>query len=153
MMPSRRSSNVPATSSVFPDLIGDLSRIFENDVFSNRFMPGHVMHNVPATNIRETEIDYQIEVAAPGLRKEDFHVDIQNHTLIISAERRDEKKKEEENFTRREYNYSSFERSFRLPETVKEEDINATYKDGVLMLTIPKAEETPKQERRQINIK
>ena len=153
MMPSRRTSNVPATGSILPDLIGDMNRLFENDFFGNRFMPGQLMQNVPATNIRETEKEYQIEVAAPGLNKEDFHVDVQNRMLIISAEKKVEKNEGDENFTRREYNFSSFQRSFRLPETVREEDIDASYKNGVLMLTIPKVEETGKQKRRQINIK
>ena len=152
-MPARKDSNSPARRNMFPDLFGDFGSFFDNDLFQNRLMPSRMMQNMPATNIRENDKDYQIEIAAPGLKKDDFNVDVENGMLTISSEKKDEKEEKDENYTRREYNYSSFSRSFRLPETVKEEDINASYKDGVLMLTIPKKEESQKPKRRQINIK
>ena len=111
------------------------------------------MQNMPATNIKENDTNFQIEIAAPGLKKEDFNVDIEKGMLTISSEKKDEKEEKDENYTRREYNYSSFSRSFRLPESVTEDDIDATYKDGVLKLIIPKKEENQKSQRRQINIK
>lgn len=138
---------------MFPDFFSDLDRFFDTDS-SNRFMPmNRMMQNTPATNIRETDKEFQIEVAAPGLKKDDFHIDIENGMLTISSEKKEEKEEKDENYTRREYNYSSFQRSFQLPESVREDDINASYKDGVLMLTIPKKEEAQKPQRRQINIK
>jgi HSP20 family protein len=153
MMPAKNNSGTLTRRNAFPDFFGELDRFFDND-FNNRFLPANrMMHNIPAINIRENEKDFQIEVAAPGMKKEDFHIDVENGMLMISSEKKEEKEEKEENFTRREYNYSSFQRSFQLPDSVREEDINASYKDGVLMLTIPKNEEAQKPKRRQINIK
>ncbi|MDX5348970.1 MAG: Hsp20/alpha crystallin family protein [Hymenobacteraceae bacterium] len=157
MKPAKRNeSGFPAMRNIFSDFFSDSDNFFGNDFFPARMMPSRMMQNMPATNIRETDKDFQIEVAAPGLKKEDFNIDVENGMLMISSEKKEEKedkKEEDDNYTRREYNYSSFQRSFRLPETVKEEDINASYKDGVLMLTIPKKAETNKNNRRRINIK
>jgi HSP20 family protein len=155
MMPTRRdSSNYPTTrKNMFPDFFSNLGSFFDEDVFGSRMMPSRMMQNMPATNIKENDKNFQIEIAAPGLKKEDFNVDIENGMLTISAEKKDEKEEKDENYTRQEYNYSSFSRSFRLPESVTEDDIDASYKDGVLMLTIPKKEEPQKPQRKQINIK
>lgn len=154
MMPAKKESNSPARRNMFPDFFGDFGSFFDNDFLPNRFMQSsRLLQNMPATNIKETDKSYEIEIAAPGLNKEDFNIDVENGTITISSEKKDEKEEKDENYTRREYNYSSFSRSFRLPETVKEEDIDATYKDGVLMLSIPKKEEAQKPQKRQINIK
>ncbi|AKD02725.1 Hsp20/alpha crystallin family protein [Pontibacter korlensis] len=138
--------------SVFSDFFSDVDRFFENDFLR---MPSQVgrqmMSNVPATNIRENEKDFTIEVAAPGLNKEDFHIDVNEGVLTISSQREDERTDEQENFTRREYNYSSFSRSFRLPDTVKEDDIKARYENGVLHVSVPKGTEQERP-RRRINI-
>lgn len=152
-MPAKTDSSTPAIRNMFPDFFGNFGSFFEDDFFQNRLMPSRLLQNMPATNIRETDKDFQIEIAVPGLKKEDFKIDIDNGMLSISAEKRDEKEEKDKNYTRREYNYSSFSRSFRLPETVKEEGIDASYNNGVLMLCIPKKEETAKPQRRQIDIK
>ncbi|ADY52455.1 heat shock protein Hsp20 [Pseudopedobacter saltans DSM 12145] len=96
----------------------------------------------PAVNIAENEQNYALEVIAPGFKKEDFNLKVDDDILTISAETKsdtqeDNKKKE---YTRREYNFRSFTRSFRLPENVKDNDIKASYSDGVLHLTLPKSE-------------
>ena len=153
MIPAKKDNASPARRNMFPDFFGNLSSFFDDDFFPNRFMPGRLMQNMPATNIKENDTNFQIEIAAPGLKKEDFNVDIEKGMLTISSEKKDEKEEKDENYTRREYNYSSFSRSFRLPESVTEDDIDATYKDGVLKLIIPKKEENQKSQRRQINIK
>ncbi|MEI5579364.1 Hsp20/alpha crystallin family protein, partial [Streptomyces brasiliscabiei] len=86
----------------------------------------------PAVNVSETDKNYEIEVAAPGMKKDDFKVKVENGAIHISAERKEEKEEKQKNYTRQEYSYNSFSRSFTLPEDVKEDDIKAQYEDGVL---------------------
>lgn len=96
--------------------------------------------SVPAVNVAETEQAFELEVAAPGKSKEDFKVAVDNNVLSISSENEEEKATEEKNYTRKEYSYSSFSRSFTLPDNANEEEINATYVNGVLKVAIPKKE-------------
>ena len=122
----------------------DTSRFFDSD-----FMKLSAGTALPAVNIKETENEFTIEVAAPGMTKKDFEISIENGILSISAEREEEKEEKEENFTRREFNYSNFTRSFALPENVNEEKINANYEDGLLKLHLMKKQVTklpPKKE-------
>ena len=93
---------------------------------------------MPAVNIIENDKNYEIELAAPGMRKSDFKVKLEKGFLTISAEREEKKEEKEKNYTRKEYSSSSFTRSFTLPDDVKEDDIKAHYEDGVLKLTIAK---------------
>ncbi len=98
--------------------------------------------NLPSVNLKETETEIEVELAAPGMKREDFRVEIDNDILIISSEK--EEKKEEvskkENYVRREFNYQSFSRTFRLPETIDENKIEANYKDGILHVVVGKKE-------------
>ena len=115
--------------------------------FESDQMPARLGMNVPSVNISETPKDYILEVAAPGLERKDFNIEIDNHTLCISAEKEEKKEEKEEDngYTRKEYSYNSFSRSFTLPDDVKENNIDAKYVDGILKLTVPKAKEsTPK---------
>jgi HSP20 family protein len=154
MKPMRRerSGESLAPKSFFTDFFSDVDRFFENDLFR---MPAQLgrqfMRNMPATNIRENEKDYTIEVAAPGMAKDDFNIDVDEGMLTISSQKEEDTTQEEGNFTRREYNYSSFSRSFRLPESVNAEDIKARYEEGVLKISVPKREEQPTQ-RKRVNI-
>jgi len=95
----------------------------------------------PAVNIAENEKNYSVEVVAPGFRKEDFKLKVADDILTISAEAKSEKKEngKEKEYTRREYSYSSFTRSFRLPDDVKDDSISASYQDGILKLELPKS--------------
>jgi len=106
----------------------------------------------PSVNVIETEDDYRIEVAAPGLGKEEFDINIEDNLLTISAEVKKEEKESTDKYTRREFNYSSFKRSFNLPDTVNAENIAASYDSGVLSLTLPKREEAKPQPVRKIEI-
>jgi len=110
--------------------------------------------NVPAVNIKETDHSYVVELAAPGKKKEDFNIELEDNVLTISSEARNEKeeKDNEGKYTRREFSYSSFKRAFTLPETVNEYEINATYENGVLHLTLPKKEEALPKPKRMIEI-
>jgi HSP20 family protein len=111
-----------------------LSDFFEsNDLFKDGFWNKDW---VPAVNVSESDKSYEIEVAAPGMKKDDFKIKIEKGTLHISAEKKDEKEEKGKNYTRREYNYNSFSRSFTLPDDVKEDDIKAQYEGGVLKLTV-----------------
>ena len=89
----------------------------------------------PAMNINETDDHYGIELSAPGFSKKDFEVTIDNGYLNISAERSISKEEEEKNYTCKEFSYNSFEKSLLLPESVKEEDIKAKYKDGIAIFS------------------
>ena len=99
---------------------------------------------VPSVNVVENDQNYLVSVAAPGLKKEDFKIDVEGSMLTISAEKEEEKEGKEGKYNRKEYNYSSFSRSFSLPEAVNREQIAAKYDDGVLKLTLPKKEDVKK---------
>ena len=111
---------------------------------------------VPAVNVKETETDFKIEVAAPGLKKEDIKVEMENGVLSISAENKIEKEESDKNgrYTRREFSYSSFKRSFSVDEkTVDAEKIDAKYENGVLNLTLPKKTKSePEKKSKTITI-
>lgn len=137
---NKRSSLMPGFSDVF------------DSVFNDNFFADRMVSRVPATNISETEDHYHVELAAPGLKKEDFKLNLERNVLNISVEKRKEEKQDERNFSKREYSYSSFVRSFTLPESANENGIQATYNDGILTIDIPKREEA-KTISRQIEIK
>lgn len=110
--------------------------------------------NVPAVNISETETGFELELAAPGMKKDDFNIEVDNHVMTISNESTSESSEENKakNFSRREFYYSAFKRSFNLPETVNTEAIKAGYNDGILKIEIPKKEEALPKPKRMIQI-
>ena len=95
----------------------------------------------PAVNIAENEKNYSVEVVAPGFGKEDFKLKVDDDILTISAESKIENESDDKQreYTRREYSYNSFTRSFRLPDNVKDDSISASYQDGILKLELPKS--------------
>ena len=103
-------------------------------------------------NVVESEDKFKIEVAAPGLEKKDFDLNIEKDYLIIESSKKEEKEVKEEKFTRREFNYASFKRSFYLPETVDANKIKAKYENGVLNITLPKMEKAEVETSRTIKI-
>ncbi|RMF30517.1 MAG: Hsp20/alpha crystallin family protein [Bacteroidetes bacterium] len=107
---------------------------------------------MPAVNIKETDDDFQIEVAAPGMNKKDFNVEVDNGMLVISAEREVSDEEKNDNYTRKEFSYQSFKRSFMLPDSVDAEKINAKYTDGILRLSLPKKPEAKPQPAKTIKI-
>ncbi|WP_276370249.1 Hsp20/alpha crystallin family protein [Chryseolinea sp. H1M3-3] len=110
--------------------------------------------NVPSVNIRETPKEYILEVAAPGLERKDFNIEVDNHTLSISAEKEEQKeeKSEDNGYSRKEYSFNSFTRSFTLPDDVKENNIDAKYDNGILKVTVPKAKESTAKTVKKINV-
>ena len=110
---------------------------------------------LPAVNVKESNDDFQIEVAAPGMTRDDFKVELDNNVLTISSEReqKNEEKDEKGNYTRREFSYQSFQRSFSLPESkVLGDKISARYSDGILYVTVPKSEDAKVKPAKQIAI-
>ena len=128
-----------------------LADLFDNDrFFASPWLSGR---NMPAVNIKENEKNYEVELAVPGYDKKDFEISIDNGVLTVSAEKSEETEKKEDNYTRREFGFSSFSRSFNLPTNINEENIDAKYADGVLKLTIAKRQESNGKSRKQISIK
>jgi HSP20 family protein len=98
--------------------------------------------SIPAANVTEGDSSYTIKMAVPGLEKDDFNVEIDNNVLTVSSKKEKSAETQEDNFTRKEYSYSSFKRSFSIPENTNTDSIEANYKNGELILTIPKKEVT-----------
>lgn len=121
----------------------------------NEWFEGGLLHrtlNVPAVNITEENGNYTVTMAAPGMKKDDFNVDIDGNMITISAETEEEKEESKKKYTRKEYNYSSFSRSFTLPEDVEKSKIDAKYDNGVLMLNLPKKEAAKQNNAQKINV-
>ena len=121
----------------FPSVWEDF---FNNDLFALSAMASRGA-TVPAVNINETDKEFELELAAPGLKKNDFKVNIDRNVLTVSTEKKEEKEEKDKNFTRKEFSYHSFSRSFTLPESINQEKIDAKYNDGVLKLVLPKKDE------------
>ena len=116
-------------------------RNFFNDDFNGFFVKPFNSTYSPAVNVVESKDNFRIDFAVPGFNKGDFNVKMDGNILTISGEKKNEVKKDEENFTMREFSYSSFSRQFNLPETVNGSNISAEYADGILKVMLPKKEE------------
>ncbi|MBW1764954.1 MAG: Hsp20/alpha crystallin family protein [Deltaproteobacteria bacterium] len=127
-----------------------------DSLFGREYMPNFYANgsfkSVPAVNIMEDDDGYSIEVAAPGLGKKDFNINLENDVLTISSERENEVEENESTTRRREFSYNSFKRSFTLPDSIDTEKIKASHKDGILYVALPKREEAKVQPTRQITI-
>jgi len=140
-----KSPRLPWYDTMFRDLLGS-DRMLTNDFFLEN-------NWVPAMNVKETKDKFDIEIAAPGFNKKDFQISIENGLLKISAEHKEEEEEKDEDFTRREFNYNSFYRSFTLPENVNEEEvIDATYKRGILKLVLNKLQMEETVQKRVIEV-
>lgn len=127
------------------------SDFFDSDEFFNDPLWNRRLDE-PALNIKETDDAFKVELAAPGFSKKDFDVNIDEGCLNISAEKSTSKEEEEGNYTRKEFSYNSFEKALRLPEGVKEEEVKATYKDGILSFNLLKKEEAKKHDPKVIEV-
>jgi HSP20 family protein len=130
-----------------------------NDFFNTDFSDWSLSHysdtntTLPAVNIKENTDGFMVEMAAPGMAKDDFKIELNNDLLTISSEKKNEHEtKEGETYTRREYSYQSFSRSFTLPKSVDAEKISAKYENGILSIEIPKKEEAKPKPAKQISI-
>jgi HSP20 family protein len=121
-----------------PSLLSAFENFWGNDLVNYDMLS---KAKLPAVNVKDKDKEYEIEVAAPGFKKEDFTISVENRILTISAEEKEEKEVKEDKYTRREFLSSSFTRSFSLPENIDESQICGHYDDGVLHVTIPKGQE------------
>lgn len=131
-----------------------LDHLLDNDLFdwSNRNF-SKTNTTLPAVNIREDKNGFKVEMSAPGLEKEDFKIELKNSLLTISCEKKEEDEiRENAQYTRKEFSYQSFTRSFNLPEMVENDKIEAKYESGILKVSIPKKEETKPKPSRMIEI-
>ena len=139
---------VKREANAFPSLF---ERLF-NDQWALNGSVSDGAFTVPSVNIEENEKGYNLQMAVPGLKKEQIKIDLDHRLLTISASESNEHQESKGKFNRREFNYSSFKRSFTLPETVNVEKIDASYKEGILNISLPNKDEVLKANR-QISIK
>ena len=131
------------SGETFPAMFDDFFKPW-NEWLGNGGSWGKVL-TVPAVNITENNDDFKVTVAAPGLKKNDFTIDVEGNMLTISSEKEENFEQKEARYTRKEYSYTSFNRSFSLPEEVNQGKIEASYAEGVLTVVLPKKEEAKKQ--------
>jgi len=134
-MSTRAITRSALTPSVCDDFFKPWNEWFVNGDFSTRIL------TVPAVNIVEDPKHYEVSLAAPGLKKEDFQITVEGNMLTVHVEKEQKQEEEEGTFSRREYSYTSFSRNFSLPEDVKQEDIEAKYQDGILSIRLPRRDD------------
>lgn len=133
--------------SVFDDM-------FKADWLGGTTNVNSIGTSIPAVNIKESEDSFNVAVAAPGMAKDDFNIELDNDVLTISSEEKKEEESSDNNgrFTRKEFSYRSFKRAFSLPDSVDSSKISASYNNGVLEIELPKKEEAKVQPKRLIDI-
>ncbi|WP_372948517.1 Hsp20/alpha crystallin family protein [Mariniphaga sp.] len=143
------------TNSMFPSIPSFTDRFFGGNLMDwNNWNFAGIDSTLPAVNVKESDSDFKIEVAAPGLKKSDFKLNYDKGRLTISSEKSDEKsEKNGKEVTRREFSYQSFQRSFTIPDDIVNADkISAKYKDGILHVTLPKREEAKVKTVKEIKV-
>ncbi|HMC01685.1 MAG TPA: Hsp20/alpha crystallin family protein [Flavobacteriaceae bacterium] len=138
-------NSLPSLPTWFDEILG---KNFGNEFMSN-FNTGM---SLPAVNVIDSANEFVVEMAVPGLKKSDFEISIDNHVLAIGVEKKTENNEETDNYTRREFGYSSFKRTFAIPESVDVDKISASYNDGIMKVLLPKREEAKKKPLRNIKI-
>lgn len=139
-------NRLPGLPSWFDDILG---KNFGDEFLSN-FNTGITM---PAVNIIDTDNEFVVEMAVPGLKKSDFQITIDNGILSVGAETKAEENEETENYTRKEFGYASFKRTFAIPDSVETGSIMAGYTDGILKISLPKRDEAKRKPVKNIEIK
>ena len=129
---------------IFPSLINE----FFNDDFGVNFLNNN--HSVPSVNTIENDDSFEIDLAVPGMKKDDFSIELENNVLIISSETSNNVSNE--NLRLNEFNYSSFQRSFKIPESVNLDKIKGNYKNGILKVLLPKKKDSISKTNRLITI-
>lgn len=143
-------SNIKKSETGFPSVFSDL---FDYDKFFGGQPFKNFQNNFPAVNVKETDKDYKIELAVPGFKKENINVHLDNDILHIMAENKNEKNEENEKFTRKEFSFNSFSRSFQLPKSANNEKIDAKYENGILKIAVNKKTEAIKSNnKKQIKV-
>ncbi len=142
----RRTQGDLLSPFVFNDLFRPWNEWFDNENIWQGF-------TMPAVNIVETKEAFKVSMAAPGLKKEDFKVEVEDNLITISSEKEEKKEEKEKKYSRKEYNYSAFSRCFTLPKDVNKEKIVATYENGILNLELPKVAGTKVSSTKEIAVK
>jgi HSP20 family protein len=143
----KNRNSLPGMPALFDDFLGRELFNWGNSNFSQ------TQTTVPSVNIKESAENFEVEVAAPGMDKKDFNIQLESNTLTISSSKEHNEEKQENGYSRREFSYQSFQRSFILPKDVVDEDrIAAKYENGLLQLTIPKKEDARQKGPRMIEI-
>jgi len=124
---------------------------FGKDLLSSFFSDG-ADYTVPAVNIKENDKSFEIEVAAPGVNKDDFKINLEKNVLTVSSEKETKIEVDPDNFMKREFGYNSFSRSFSIPESVNADKIKASHENGVLTIQLPKIEEAKLKNKKEIKI-
>lgn len=127
-----------------------LTGLLENFLGDDFFFKEHAAH-VPAVNISEDKDKYTLELSAPGFEKDDFKIELKKGMLVVSGQHQSEKETEEKTYSRKEFSYGSFQRSFSLPEEINDEAIEAKYENGVLKVSLVKSDD-PKKGTKEIKI-
>lgn len=145
----KRNGLFPTVNTIFDDF-------FSKDIFDwtdKNF--ASLGSSLPSVNLKESDDKLEVDLAAPGMKKEDFKVEIDNNVLMISSEKSEEKEetRKKDNYVRKEFNYQSFCRSFSLPDSIDENKVEAKYKDGILHVAIEKKEGGEKKAHKTIAIK
>jgi len=140
---NRENDNLPVFSNLWDNF---LNRDLDDFYFNSNML------RTPSVNIVEGKEDFTIELAAPGMQKKDFNVNIDHDLLTIEAKKESKSESNDERYTRREFNFNSFRRSFTLPESIVQEKIDAKYNDGILRIILPKKEEAKVKPSREIAI-
>lgn len=133
---------------------------FEDQFFDNDWLDfmnsnfSETNTTLPSVNVKETDEEFQVELAAPGLKKEDFNINLENNQLTVSSEHKEEAKKEDDGkYSRREFSYQSFKRTFTIPENMVDSDkIDAKYEEGILHIRLPKLEQAKTKPSRVIEV-
>lgn len=145
------STLIKRNGLTFPTLVNDLLDTnildFNGDVFN-----WPTAKNIPSVNVTETPKEFKIEMAAPGLERKDFHVEVENGMLTIKSEKQEEKEEKGKNFIRKEYSFNQFCRSFQVPENILAEKIDAKYENGILKVALPKKEVTVSNPKKEIKV-
>jgi HSP20 family protein len=139
---------------MLPTITRKTFRPFFPSLFDDDFFPVNTSrpNSLPAVNIREDDKNYFLDLAVPGMDKKDLKIDINEDVLTISSESKTENEEKQEGYTRKEFSYSSFVRSFYIPENVNRDSIQANYKEGILTVSFPKHEEDKKKITREVKI-
>lgn len=150
----RNKSLLKSYGSLFPAIPSLLDDSFTRDLLDSTMADWRTWGStLPAVNVQETNDKFIIEVAAPGMKRDDFKIELDNSVLTISSQREESQQEKDGNYTRREFSYQSFQRSFSLPqERVKGDEIKAKYLDGILRITVPKTEDAKVKPPKQIAV-
>jgi HSP20 family protein len=135
----------------FPTLMNDL---FDTDIFDFNTDAFKLTGTkfIPSVNVTETTKEFKVELAAPGLEKKDFKVEVENGVLTVSAEKQEEKEENDKNWIRKEFSYNQFARSFQLPDNTLADKIDAKYENGVLKIALPKKEVTVFNPKKEVKV-